>query len=402
MDDLIVVGAGWAGISATVFALEKGLKVRLIAQGIGSPVVTPAWISVWDSAKGNILEGIPTLSEDHPYRLAGIDALSGAMESFKRWSEKIGLPYIGTGQTNHSIPTMLGTQQNPALVPSGYSANPGHTKLFIGFKGWRDYYPALSGEWTETIDLPMVERPWDATPADLARQFDLPYFRKGVADRIKPRIKGVTSVGFPAVLGFDDPVGAKNDLEKLLGLPVFEMPTLPPSVPGTRLFNRARRYFLDNRVRVQIGHPVTRGVIENGRVTGVEVAAAGKPQFFPAKNILLATGGLYGGGLFSDDRGNIWEGVFNLPVEYDPDRGSWFNADLLDPKGHPVHYFGVRANAKMQPLNEAAVPFAEGLYVAGRILAHPRKENSPLPTECAEGVSLATAYKAVSVISEKR
>ena len=41
----------------------------------------------------------------------------------------------------------------------------------------------------------------------------------------------------PAVLGLDDYPGAWRHLQDLIGVPVFEIPTLPPSVPGMRLYN---------------------------------------------------------------------------------------------------------------------------------------------------------------------
>jgi len=394
MDDLIVIGAGWAGITAAALALDKGAKVRLIAQGIGSPLVTPGWISVWDSQRENWQEAVTRLVArvpDHPYTLAGVDSLVQAIRFFCAFTQKIGQEYTVSPQP---VMTVLGKPQTPAAAPVQYAVEHGDRPLFIGFEGWRDYYPALSGQSCATIHLPMFDRPWDTTPTDLAREFDLPDFRKAVASYVKPHLNGATSVGFPAVLGLEYPLGACTDLANRIGVPVFEMPTLPPTVMGTRLFYKARRYFLDNGVRVQVGHPVAKGLVENGRVTGVEVQAAGKPQRFYAKAVLLATGGLYGGGLFSDDRGRVWEPIFGLPVQHDPDRSQWFNEKMLDPRGHPVHYFGVRANNRMQPLDANGEPVAEGLYVAGHILAHPHADDAPLPTECGEGVALATAYKA--------
>lgn len=403
MDDLIVVGAGWAGLTATAFALEKGAKVRLIAQGIGSLIVTPGWISVWDSATGSLEESLVRLTQqipDHPYALAGIDALKSAMAAFGQLADDKGLNlgYLSDAnfRTNFAVLTALGVVQHPFSVPWGYARSDQKSPLFVGFEGWRDYYPALTGPRTATISLPVLDRPWDATPTDLARAFDDAAFRAVVAARVKPHLDGATSVGFPAVLGLENPVIATEDLSERLGVPVFEIPTLPPSVPGTRLYNKLRRYFLDRGVRVQVGHPVVRGLVENGRAVGVEVAAAGKPQRFYARRIILATGGLYGGGLFSDDRGRIWEPLFDIPVQYDPDRSRWFNENLLDPCGHPVHHFGVRANHDMQPLNAGGTPVAEGLYVAGHLLAHPQLEGAPPPFETAEGVALATAYRAVT------
>jgi glycerol-3-phosphate dehydrogenase subunit B len=403
MDDLIIIGAGWAGLTAAAFALEKGAKVRLIAQGIGSPVVTPGWISIWDSARGNLLAAIRGLSArvpDHPYALAGADTLATAVTRFGELTQKIGLLYVGDLAGNRPVRTALGTVQRPALVPRGFEAKVGAAPLFIGFEGWRDYYPALSGGEVITIRLPLSDHPWDLTPTSLAREFDSTSLRTAVIKEVKSRMTGATSIGFPAVIGLEQPEIALGDLRDQLGVPVFEIPTLPPSVIGTRLFTRLRRYFLDHGVRVQIGHPVQRGIVEKGRAVGVEVAAAGKPQPFRAGAVILATGGLYGGGLFSDDRGRIWEPVFGLPVQYDPDRTRWFREEMLTPQGQPVHYFGVRANAQMQPVNGHDEPVLEGVYLAGRNLAYPQAENAPAPLESAEGVALATAYKAVTCALE--
>lgn len=44
-------------------------------------------------------------------------------------------------------------------------------------------------------------------------------------------------MGFPAVLGLNNPVEVVEELREFLGLPVFEIPTLPPSIPGIRIHN---------------------------------------------------------------------------------------------------------------------------------------------------------------------
>jgi glycerol-3-phosphate dehydrogenase subunit B len=399
MDDVIVIGAGWSGLAATAMAFMHGLKVRLIAQGIGTVIVTPGWISVWESAPGDLLAAVRDLATrvpDHPYTLAGAEALADAVTFWRGFTTLLGLPYQGDLTGNRALLTALGTRQYAALAAPGHSADPGTRPLFVGFAGWRDYYPALTGDHTALIALPdLANRAWDATPTDLARLFDDPSFRRQVAGRLKPLLNGASAVGLPAVIGLEQPLEALDDLRDQLGVPIIELPTLPPSVPGTRLYQRLRRHLLDNRVRMQVGHPVTRGLIEGRRVVGVEVAAAGKPQPFRAKSVILATGGLYGGGLASNDRGEIWEPIFGLPVSYERDRTQWFNDDLLDPRGHPVHHVGVRVNAHMQPLDEAGDVVLDGVFLCGHMLMQPRVAGSPAPTECSEGIALATAWKAV-------
>ena len=80
-------------------------------------------------------------------------------------------------------------------------------------------------------------------------------------------------VAFPAVLGIADPHGAWTALEHALGRPVFEVPTLPPSVPGMRVFailrealRRAGGTLLLNNVVVGAeSHRFTRARVANAR-----------------------------------------------------------------------------------------------------------------------------------------
>lgn len=401
MDDVIIIGAGLSGLLAAFIASERGAKVRLIAQGIGSIMVAPGWISIADSAPGNVLDGVRAIaaeSSEHPYAMAGIDALSKGIDALRRMGEAIGLPFAGDLKANLRLPTALGKVQHPALAPVTMAAGHDHVAdaLYVGFSGWRDFYPALGSVRSAYIQLPGGMRSWDVWPVDLARMFDDPATRESAAKGIRHSLHDAAAVAFPAVLGLENSIEAHADLQNRLGVPVFEVPTLPSSVPGTRLFNKLRRYLLDRGVRFQIGHPVTRGIIEQGRVVGVEVAAAGKPAQFRSNAVILATGGLYGGGLFSDDRGRIWEPLFDLPVKANPERETWFEKELLAPGGHAVHRFGVSTDARMNAIGADGT--IKGLYVAGHLLAQP----GTTPTaHFAEGVSLATAYKAVESALEK-
>ncbi|MCZ7542112.1 MAG: hypothetical protein M5R40_00570 [Anaerolineae bacterium] len=52
-------------------------------------------------------------------------------------------------------------------------------------------------------------------------------------------------VGFPAVLGLYDAARVQAVLADALGAPVFEITTLPPSVPGMRLYHALRARLLN-------------------------------------------------------------------------------------------------------------------------------------------------------------
>jgi len=55
---------------------------------------------------------------------------------------------------------------------------------------------------------------------------------------------------------------------------------------------------------------VGRGLFEGDRATGVVVPGVVREMIYRADTIILATGGLYGGGIASDHRGEMREVVF--------------------------------------------------------------------------------------------
>lgn len=85
--------------------------------------------------------------------------------------------------------------------------------------------------------------------------------------------------------------------------------------------------------------------------------------------MILATGGLYGGGLESSFHGRIWETMHNIPVVNIPPLGEWFSEDFLSARPQPIHRVGVATDAHLRPLNAAGNPVAPNLFAVGRLLA---------------------------------
>lgn len=411
--DVIVIGAGLAGLMAAVQAVRAGARVRLIANGWGQQIVAPGWISVCDRADNDVIaevRGYAAIHPDHPYALAEDDAMVRGIQAFREVVHQIGLPYDMREKDGHNLRLMtaLGAIQRPMLAPRGIASGDltgvSGPVLLVGFTGWRDFYPDLAVENLRAagvearairIDLPPHESStWDLWPGDLARLFDGADFRAAVSSRVRPHVKDAVKVGFPAVLGLENYSDALHDLSEQIGVPVFEIPTLPPSTAGVRLSNGLRRWLLRRRARVQVGHPVVRGATANGRCTHVEVGALGHANPFYADQFILATGGLYNGGILSDETGRLWEPLFDLPVATPPGDGrtGWYGERLLQARGHPIHRLaGLRVNKRLQPLDQDGSPVLENVYAVGHMLAG----FNPLTDGCAEGIALATAYKAV-------
>src|SRR4029079_4951969 len=84
------------------------------------------------------------------------------------------------------------------------------------------------------LQLPPVKRKLDFNTRVFAQLFEEPAFREDVGRHLRALRQGATRIGLPAVLGLKDPLGVVADLQRLSGAQIFEIPTLPPSVPGMR------------------------------------------------------------------------------------------------------------------------------------------------------------------------
>lgn len=201
-----------------------------------------------------------------------------------------------------------------------------------------------------------------------------------------------TRIGLPAVLGARAAHQVVGELAALAGVPVFEIPTLPPSVPGIRLYDILARAFQRAGGRLQIGSWVLRAETEGRRVIAIRTEAAAREARYVADAYLLATGGIAGGGLRTDHSGAIVETAFGLPVRAPADRAGWFGPRFSG--GQPIHHAGIVTDAALRPLDRASAPLYDNVVVAGAALggADLLRERSY------EGVALATGWHAAATL----
>jgi len=390
--DTIVIGAGLSGLITANLLAQAGQKVQLMAYGIGAIALASGAIDVLGYHPADSLTPLknPIAALDdflatrpmHPYRLTGADAIRRGLDALKRITAAQGLPYIGETEKNLWLPTALGAIHPAALAPKSLAQGDIHLggrMLLVGFDELRDFYPNLMADNLNaqklgvrakavTLRLPApVDGKMNITPIELAHAFDRPDFRRRLLAVLVPHTKGFSRVGFPAVLGLHNHPQVLADLESALGKKVFEVNTLPPSVPGRRLYEALKANLLAHGGEFILGIKVVDGEISGGRVQHIRTESASRLLTHRADNFVLATGSIFGGGVETALDGSAREPIFGLPVLAPTNRHQWFTEKFTG--GQPIAEAGVRFNARMNPVGEDGSVIAENLFITGAQLA---------------------------------
>jgi glycerol-3-phosphate dehydrogenase subunit B len=396
--DVVVLGCGVAGLTAAVQLAEGGARVCVLAKGVGSTHLAPATIDVLGHDPELVEEPHAALPEfiaahpGHPYALVGPDAIESALAWFSTRIEQgpqHGYRYTGSVERNHLLPTALGTIRPSALVPETMADGDARSHApvcVVGIRAMRDFHASLcagnlrrAGIPSRGVELDLDVGRVEANALGLARRLDDPRMRAALASQLAMVLAPEERLALPAILGLRDPYGAWSDLRDRLGRPVFEIPTLPPSVPGMRVYNALVSALRAAGGRFVLGAAVI-GVDRDGeRVSAVRAATSGRDTLFGARWVVLATGGFTSGAV---ELGSDWqarERVMGLALAGVPAAGEpRFSADYLGE--HPMSRAGVAVDRSLR------ADGTENVFVAGAALpgAIPWQEGS------GEGIALST------------
>jgi glycerol-3-phosphate dehydrogenase subunit B len=229
----------------------------------------------------------------------------------------------------------------------------------------------------------------------LAEALDAPATQSRLATALQQIAEPGERIALPAILGYNRHVETWTALQMQADAQIFEIPTLPPSVPGIRFYNA-----LVNRLNalggsVEVGVEAIGFTEDDGVITSVQTATSTRPRSHRAQAFLLATGGVLGGGFTSDHKGRFWEVIFKLPLTPPQERSRWFRHQFLHPDGHPIFSAGVSINAQQQPVDEQDRIVYKNLWAAGSALAH----TDPIRERSLEGLAIATGVAAAQSVA---
>ena len=398
---LLIVGEGLTGLFSAVLAARKGASVRLIAEGRGGLSLSHGCVDVW--RQGDSRSAFRRAGRSHPLFGLSSAALEPALLEFLQLMQEAHLPYAGDLDRVLRLPTALGSVHRTSAAPITLAAGTldDHAPFHLGqIGGMRDCWAGLAAfglrsrgvDVVGTIELPIPERARDVYAHDLALSLEDPPYRDSVCADWTRRLKGVRRLGLPAVLGQDHSIEVFTAIEERLRVSLFEIPTLPPSLPGLRLERALRRLAVEAGVEVIEG-PAVRGEVDGRsagkRVSGVVGTTAGGPRVFRSQAVLLATGGGLHGGWISFANGEVQDSVFGLPLDAPKDRDRWTEPTLFE--AQPYARFGLRVDPQQRPCDARGRPYFENLFAAGGILAGADRSSEG----CRQGLGLASAYAAV-------
>lgn len=421
--DVAVIGAGMAGMAAALFAAERGLSCVLVGNNGGLLFASGLLdlLGVQPVAEGrqwqSPFEALAALAREEPlHPLARVDVRSirSAFDRFVAALDGAGLRYAPLGERNRKLLTAIGTVKTTYGVPRSMIAGADLMDarppcLLLEFRGLREFSAAqiaatLGERWPglrhRQIEFPGGEAQSQLYGAHLARALEDAETRARAIALVKPLLGDARAVGFPAVLGLERSGDVHAAFEAGLGVPVFEIPTMPASVPGLRL-SRALEALVSAR-GVRRHHQAGARALSfdaGGAAATLELedlSAGGGAERVAARAVVLATGRFSGGGL-SADRAGVRESLLGLPVEQPASRAAWHQRDFLDPSGHAINRAGLRVDDAWRPLGAGGAPAWPRLHAVGSILAH----QDWMRSKCGSGLAIATAWAAIDQVARE-
>lgn len=416
--DVLVIGMGLSGLSAAWRAGQRGKRVRVIAKGGGALFWHTGCIDVLGyhpqeadkmiASPARALEQLSITSPDHPYSFLGIDQLDTALNDFKDLCTSHSLPYFGSLEKNWLLPSAVGAFRPTCLAPASMTAGDltsRQSMLILGIQGFPDFYPhwMAANLTAQGIDckaamliIPSLQQKTFITSRVLAASFDQPDFVEEVIHtlqtmfRNQPALKA-QRIGFPAVLGLKNHAAVMQRLNQALSSDIFEIPTLPPSIPGIRLHQMLVEEIQTKGNRVFDGMQVMEAELAaDRRVQRVFSEAASRRKPHQAAEYILATGGLLGGGLIATYADGVHETIFKQPVDAPKNRNAWFQRQFLSPQPHQLYTCGITVDPELRPLDLEQNLWAKNMRVIGANLSG----GDFLRQRALDGVALLSGYLA--------
>lgn len=412
--ELAIIGTGIAGGSAALFAREAGLSC-LLAGNTGSLAYTTGYLDLLGATEelqpiADPWEGLTSLAATQPlHPLSRVDQadIQQAFTSLTTFLRTNGLGYNPPENSNIDALTPVGITKKTLCIPDTMSEGAKafaskKNALIIDFKGLKGFSARqivanLKEHWPNLASRRLTFP--DGAHGELypemgARSLEVPQNRERFAQLLIEAAGDFKIIGMPAILGIHRPDAVRRDLERLTGLTIFEIPTMPPSVAGVRIRELFEQQLPKLGVELIAQRKVSKLVMDHNSAK-LTLADNFGPIIVNARAVLLATGRFLSGGLESRITG-ITEPLLDLPVTQPDSREDWYQKEYLSQEGHSIHKSGIEIDNSFRPCGKDGKALHKNLFSAGTVLAH----QDWVRNRCGAGLAISSAWKAVQSAKE--
>lgn len=424
--DVLVVGGGLAGAVAALAARAAGASVVLVRRAPGATALSGGAIGVapdLDALPSDGLMGrrsplesarrLASRRPDHPYALLGVAALEEALGFAGAELSAVLEPADGRPRF---LAHVSGAVAECALCQRSQAAGDLRrvrgAVAVVGFANHLAFDARLVAAGVArriTSGGPealAVEVAWPLDPADgalrpveLARALEGPGAAETLGSALREALpRQVAVVLLPPVLGLDPAARVVERVAEAAGVPVAELVSDPPSVPGLRLDAALLLRLAQAGVEVvhgdvlagatpgrpvqvalhgEAGVPLARaGADEAGAAgAGTELVPAAALLEITARALVLATGRFIGGGIVR--RGVLLEPLLGLPVQASESGAAGVRlatrpAATLTVRerraAQPLLAAGLKVDGSCRPLGEDGMPVHYRLFAAGALI----------------------------------
>ncbi|WP_373766706.1 glycerol-3-phosphate dehydrogenase subunit GlpB [Glaesserella sp.] len=421
--DVIIIGGGLAGLTCGITLQQQGKRCVIINNGQAAIDFSSGSMDLLGRlTSGKIVQefcksyaSLKRSLPEHPYSLLGKKKVLEKAQQFEQLARALDLALIGSAEKNHLRVTPLG-----GLRPSWLSPNSVPTLeqdatfaydsvAILGIEGFHDFQPQLLADnlkrqapfaactlTTGYLNIPQLDQlrnnAREFRSVNIAQLLEHKLAFRELVNEIQQAAQGAQAVFLPACFGLDDQ-RFFNQLKEAVGIALFELPTLPPSLLGIRQHKQLRQRFEQLGGFMLNGDRAIKADIEQHKVMRVYT------NLYPddavsAEHVVLATGSYFSNGLIADFD-EIYEPIFRADIIGcktfgKSDRLSWTQSRFS--QSQPYQSAGVAINDKCQVRKDGR--FIDNLYAIGNVIGG----FDSLALGCASGVAVVTALSVAEYI----
>lgn len=418
--DILVVGAGMAGLMAAVTAAKSGLSVSVLSEGAGVISIGSGAVDFLGYVNGKKITDNPfnhlnELDKNHPYNIIGAENIKNAFASLIEISTSNGYEIkMNDEGLNQTAISIAGTTKPTYICSESNNASrilKAKKILFAGVEYLKDAQPALAVKQAKQykvfadaeLESAILKSPFGKThrvlnSLDLARYVDKEEGFNWLKSELVRVSGGFDAVIIPPICGTVNYTKSFKELQNL-GFILVEAVSIPPGVGGYRLRNALISEAKKLDIKFIENCNVQRAVIENGKCKSLvalhnNIAGALETEY-SADKFIISTGGVIGGGIASTPD-KVYEKIFNIEIKSPASVEERSDKNVFG--SHIFTKFGVNVNNKLQAIDSSGSPLYDNVFFAGNTLS-----DYDFPTEkSGYGVACSTGYTAaLSALSSK-